>query len=206
MSTLLHVFDHTIKPVLLYGSEIWCYFTPQKLTTKPDQYFFNLCKTISIEKVHIKFCKYALGLRQNTANLAVLGELGRYPLTLVILYNMIKYWIRLTNIKDSLLSSAFGASKALFEDGKDSWVGCMNSICKYFDINTDQILRLKSKLKVYIYNKLKLKYNHLWHQELNDDREGRGHGNKLRTYRSFKHNIKFEKHLLSCKNIKILIS
>jgi hypothetical protein len=26
----IHVFDHTIKPILLYGSEVWGYFNPFK--------------------------------------------------------------------------------------------------------------------------------------------------------------------------------
>jgi hypothetical protein len=28
VKSTIHVFDHTIKPILLYGSEIWGYFNP----------------------------------------------------------------------------------------------------------------------------------------------------------------------------------
>jgi hypothetical protein len=28
VSTLLHIFDHTIRPILLYGCEIWGYLNP----------------------------------------------------------------------------------------------------------------------------------------------------------------------------------
>lgn len=31
IKTLLHIFDHTVKPVLLYGSEIWGFFNSFKL-------------------------------------------------------------------------------------------------------------------------------------------------------------------------------
>ena len=29
IKTLLHVFDHTVKPILTYGSEVWDTFDPQ---------------------------------------------------------------------------------------------------------------------------------------------------------------------------------
>lgn len=41
LKTLLHVFDHTIKPVLLYGSEIWGIFSAEKLNKLRDSYFNN---------------------------------------------------------------------------------------------------------------------------------------------------------------------
>ena len=31
IKTLLHIFDHTVKPILTYGSEVWGTFDPQKL-------------------------------------------------------------------------------------------------------------------------------------------------------------------------------
>jgi hypothetical protein len=37
--TLLHVFDHTVKPILTYGSEVWGTFDLQKLLDKRDNYF-----------------------------------------------------------------------------------------------------------------------------------------------------------------------
>jgi hypothetical protein len=57
----IHVFDHTIKPILLYGSEVWGYFNPFKKRLQSndlvlDQIYLNL----EIEKLHIKFSKYVL--------------------------------------------------------------------------------------------------------------------------------------------------
>lgn len=39
IKTILHVFDHTVKPVLLYGSEIWGIFDEKKLNKLKDSYF-----------------------------------------------------------------------------------------------------------------------------------------------------------------------
>ena len=39
IKTILHVFDHTVKPVLLYGSEIWGIFYEKKIYKLKDSYF-----------------------------------------------------------------------------------------------------------------------------------------------------------------------
>jgi hypothetical protein len=38
IKTILHIFDHTIKPILLYGSEIWGSFPAQKKLLKTTRY------------------------------------------------------------------------------------------------------------------------------------------------------------------------
>ena len=43
-------------------------------------------------------CKYGLEVNRRSTNLAVIGELGRYPFYLEVLLNMIKYWARLTKL------------------------------------------------------------------------------------------------------------
>ena len=43
---------------------------------------------------------------------------------------------------------------------------------------------------------LKLKYDNLWRSEMNDIRENKKFGSKLRTYFSFKNDIILEKYLL----------
>ena len=42
IKTLLHVFDHTVKPIITYGSEVWGAFDPQKLLDKGDNYFYKI--------------------------------------------------------------------------------------------------------------------------------------------------------------------
>jgi len=75
------LFDKMVAPILLYGSEVWGYDS-----------------RIDIENVHIKFCKYVLGLSRNTPNCAVLGECGRVPLAVVYMSRCIKYWIKLVQV------------------------------------------------------------------------------------------------------------
>jgi hypothetical protein len=62
----------------------------------------KICNNFVSEKVHMKICKYALEVNRRFTNLAVIGELGRYPLYLEVLLNMIKYWARLTKLDNCL--------------------------------------------------------------------------------------------------------
>lgn len=60
IGTSIHVFDHTIKPILPYGSEIWGSFNTQTAKFKNGRqitldHFFN---NLMCEKLHIKFGKF----------------------------------------------------------------------------------------------------------------------------------------------------
>jgi hypothetical protein len=46
IKTLLHVFDHTVKPILTYGSEVWCTFDPQKLLADKRMSLLKLDKRV----------------------------------------------------------------------------------------------------------------------------------------------------------------
>jgi hypothetical protein len=59
-----------MKPVLLYGSEIWGYFSHKKFIKNQDQFLKNEINKISAEKVHTKFCTFVLGVRTKSANSA----------------------------------------------------------------------------------------------------------------------------------------
>ena len=59
LSTLLHLFEHTVEPIVLYGSEMWG--TVNILSSKikkADFKFENLLEKILCDKFKIKFLKY----------------------------------------------------------------------------------------------------------------------------------------------------
>jgi hypothetical protein len=73
-----------IKPILLYGCEVWV-----------------LGKNEVLERVHLKFCKILLNLKSSTPNYMVDGELGRYPIDIDIKVRTISYWARLLSGKQA---------------------------------------------------------------------------------------------------------
>ena len=82
ISTFLHLYDHTIKPILIYGSEITGMFkTRSAACRKENEYLLQqIYINDFIDKSHFKYLKYILGVNKKSTNLAVLSELGRYPL------------------------------------------------------------------------------------------------------------------------------
>ena len=65
-------------PILTYSCKVWG--------------FENCAEN---EKVHLRFCKNILKVRQTTSNYMVYGELGRYPLNIHINVRMIGFWLKL---------------------------------------------------------------------------------------------------------------
>jgi hypothetical protein len=79
--TILKAFDHTVKPVLLYSSEVWGMFNmASKLKKSKNDLIYDLYNDHKIEKLNLNLCKSILGVGSKASNLAVVGELGRYPL------------------------------------------------------------------------------------------------------------------------------
>ena len=199
IKTLLHVFDHPVKPILTYGSEVWGTFDPQKLLDKGDNYFSKLCNDLKAEKAHMKFCKFSLGVGKRSSNLAVIEELGRYLLFIEIIISMFSHLTRLSNSKDILLSESLSVSKLLSDQNKKSWYSTILSLLKYLKLDLRFVMNSKTNLKHFLYTKLKSNYNRLWFLSLHDDKINKDFGNKLRTYRLFKNNISLEPYL-SMKN------
>ena len=48
-----------------------------------------------VERLHLKFCRQILGVKQNCQNDFVFGELGRYPLIVNIQYRIITFWLKI---------------------------------------------------------------------------------------------------------------
>lgn len=74
----IELFDKTIKPILLYGSEIWGY---------------GNCDII--ERVQLKFLKHIFRLKKSTPTHMLFGELGIFPLNIEIKSRMLSFWAKL---------------------------------------------------------------------------------------------------------------
>ena len=198
INTSIHIFDHTIKPILLYGSEIWACSLPKK-TSIDDLFDFNkIARSFYSEKLHIHFCKYILGVHKRSSNFAVFSELGRYPLQISILLSTLSYWHRLKNTNTELLSDAFACSKTLHENGFHSWFSSLRSIFSLLDIpyanNELNCLNLNNFKKT-IKRTVLTKYKEFWAQFRLNNIDG-----KLRTYFSFKDHFETEQYLSIIKN------
>ena len=73
----MKMFDSLVSPILLYASEVW-----------------GIYEYEHIDKIHILFCKNILGVRTQTPNYAVYGDLGRYSLSVIAKERSIKCWLK----------------------------------------------------------------------------------------------------------------
>ena len=112
MKMLFKIFDGKIKPILLYGSEIW-----------------GVRKYEDIEKVHLRFCKVVLGVGKTTWNFAAIGECGRYPLYVEYHVRAIKYWCKLVTTEESRYNSkCYKLLYKLDAAGRKNWASDMRSL------------------------------------------------------------------------------
>ena len=58
----------------------------------------------SLEIIHHKFCKFALGVSMNATNLEIYDELRCTPLSICRKVEAVKYWHRLTSENEEFLS------------------------------------------------------------------------------------------------------
>ena len=137
IQTSINLYDHLIKPIVLYASEIWGIFmTNTARCKKNDDVLFERIYAENIaDKSHKRFLKYILGVNKNASNLAVLSETGRYPLYISIILSIVKYLHRLENGNSELLHHAYVVSKTLHFQGVQTWYSSALFILKELQLD-----------------------------------------------------------------------
>ena len=196
----MDLFSTLIKPILLYGSEVWTAFSNHQLTTISDtpNSLGRYLVSCQIEKTNLKFCKRILGVKRNCPSLAIYGELGNLPLLLPGLLRNIKFWHRLTTLHDnSLIHKAF--KEELQAENPSNWLQTVKitlgllGLQRIFEnphrFSSDQVSRLcKENMKNYFLN--------LWKHEIEIAGPNSERNSKLRTYKIFgTNNLEIKKYL-----------
>ena len=105
ISTAVKIFDMKIKPMILYGSEIW------------DVKFID-----QIENIQIKYFKAFLGVGKSTVNAIILPEVNRYHLFVDYYYRAVKYWCRLMEADGNRYTrKSYNQMYKLCQEGKQNW-------------------------------------------------------------------------------------
>lgn len=224
IDNMIHLFDRMLKPIITYGTEICTSvnldFKQSNIPTVLNkiQSFhksIHLLYPISskfvevqdpVEKLHMKFCKRILGVNNKTSNLGVYSELGRSPLYIDQIIQTVKFYYHIQMDHNKLLSKFWNniPEKDLPRNNLKTFISKLSNIV---DINIvgsarikDTLKRLKTHLldEFYMYWKVKITTD----IPLSNNKTHKNLGNKLRTYRIFKSNIRREKYL-KLKNIKL---
>jgi hypothetical protein len=79
-------------------------------------------KSKDIERIHMKFCKIILNVRQNTWNASVYGDLGWYRLFINRYVRIIKFWCSLVITENIILQKVYEQSLYDCHKGCNNWV------------------------------------------------------------------------------------
>ena len=167
------LFDTFISPILTYSSEIW------SLYSKPS---FENWDKIDVEKVHLRFCRYYLGVNNKSSNVACRAEMGRFPLKIVIDKLTLKFFNHLISLpNDCIAKQCLILSDTLSKSNKNCYITNLQKLMHNYSPNqtisinqnfTNSFLNeLDSSMKTYYFN--------LWKQLL-------GNSPKLSFYATFK--------------------
>jgi len=192
--TCMHLFDHIIKPNLLYASDVWGY-----TAIKNGHLELNSLNRDDIENCHLKFCRFALGVSKRAPNIGIYGEIGRFPLAIEAVLNSVKFWHRVQNMSNSsLLQKAYNEMVNLNLD--NSWYTSMKSLLTKAGTihNNPSLVTVINGIKPI----LEGQYLQFWRNKLFDDKN-KANGNKLRSYRTYKNMFGKEEYLkLQSKNLR----
>ena len=188
IKTALRLFDSLISPIILYGCELTNMFKIND--NKGINHFIEKIFKTEQEKLQLNFCRMILGVNNKTANVAVLGEIGRFPLFSKALKFIINFYNRaIDDHTESLLKNSF--REVITQNiNKSNWFNWIEKFCR---ISGKSLTNPETKI-----NMLQLNFEGLfkeyWRGKLFNDTRNVG-GNKLRTYRLFKQNFVMEPYL-----------
>lgn len=160
---IIKLFDHTVVPILTYGSEI-----------------FGFENLEILEKVHNYFLRRLTKARKSTPIAFLHGELGRYPMSVIIKSRMISFWIRLITGKADKLSLQIYKHMLSDTNNNYKWINKIKDIL--FSVgrpdlwyNQFQITNLNTHKQ--IKQTLIDQYKQEWHNQLQISNKGRIYSN-----------------------------
>ena len=123
----LQLFDSLIKPIFLYAAEFWLPFIITKKGFESQSNMLKFWEHFQPELLNQKVCRLLLSVHKRCSRLAVLGELGRYPVFIPALKHCLKYQFQINNINnDSLISVTLSDMKN--NPQIDCWLSCVEKI------------------------------------------------------------------------------
>ena len=218
-SLSLDLFSKAVLPVLTYNCEILNQISDKKLENliSGKLCLENLYFESPTEKANLQICRNIFGLSRKSSCLAVLGELGQFPVEIFCFIQMIKYWHRLkTKMNDeSLISSFLKISEKDENNGHTNWLSTVRFILNYCDLDhvwLNPYATSTGKLARHCRKVLRDKFTKFFKDKLSNPissdvrkdltlTNGKNTGtNKLRTYNLVKQDFSMEPYLLVIKN------
>ncbi len=171
--------------------------TNPKIQQSQDSFIITIYKfkiwdmSNELNKVITSFIRQILGVHKKTTNLAIMAETGKLPISLKVFSHIMKYWMRISISKNSLLRQSYLVNCSNHEKGKRSWVKLVQFLLKYTNTNPhlSSMKDIDSGIKTF-----KIKLQQEFHKWWKSQAVVTG-SNKLDFYYKYKKCFSFEKYL-----------
>ena len=115
------LFDVTVSPVTLYAVEHWGILSLPASSFQSRESLLKAWESFMSETINQKLCRLLLSCHKKSSRLAMIGELGRYPLLVRSLVQTIKYkWSIMRRSNDNSLVSE--AVSEMFSCNGENWL------------------------------------------------------------------------------------
>lgn len=182
---LCQLFDAFVGATLNYGAEVW-----------------GFSKSKEIERIHLKFCKTVLNVKTSSCNMAVYGELGRYPLYVNRYVRIIKFWCKVIT-SDNIIISKLYASMINETTEKNNWAKNVKSLLDNYGFSYvwgNPSLVNPNTFHIVFKNRIIDVFKQTWFQAISTS-------SVLRTYIHFKDIFQIENYLnILPKKFRIVLS
>ena len=175
--------DSIVFPASSYASE---YITPLILMKKSFSSQEDLLRSWEDyipERTNQRLCRLLLSVHKKSSRLAVLGELGRYPVLIPAIASCISYsQVLRLRPPTSLVYRAYREMETMVASGKECWLGKVSTMKALLDIkypnpnftsSTSRVLnKVKSKFDVFYLSEIK---------QIKSGADGQNHNNFVST-------------------------
>ena len=191
----LQLVDSLVSPVALYNAEVLAIMALPKASFNSKEDLLKAWEGYMPEKINQRVCRTILSVQRKTSRLAVLGELGRYPMLIKALAQVLKYdWhIQHKTSQSSLVKTAYDE---MLEE-KDSWYSRVQKVKKLLNLKTIPSYVSKDSVSMQIKTKLNSSFERFWLDQIKEVRIGKDNQdhNKLRFYKTIKTCFKTEPYI-----------
>ena len=193
------LFDSLIRPIATFSCEAWLPSILPKNSFNSLPLLLKTWESFRSEILNQKLCRLLLSVHKKSSRLAVLGELGRYPMLIPALKNCLNYEWHLSRCdRSSVVSMAVREMKA--RPDLDTWYSRIKSMKGLLDIKT--IRGSKECVGRFLDKRIKSCFDRFWLDQINQEKNdinGIDH-NKLRFYKQLKGTFGLEPYIENVPN------
>ena len=195
----LQLFDSLIRPIFSYAAEFWLPFVLTKKSLETQNNLLKFWESFQPEILNQKVCRMLLSVHKRCSRLAVLGELGRYPVFLPALKHCLKYQYQIDRSDSNSLIN-YTVCDMKNNPQIDSWYTRVDKIKQLLNIRR---LHCKpAKVGLILDKIIKSKFDRFYLDEINQIKlgsDGNDH-NKLRLYKTLKGSFSQEPYITNISN------